>query len=323
MYPDFQAAPFPYVAIPLNGGPLGFFRSVQMMRQLKPQLIHTHYRRATALARRLQSHRSPPLLYTVHLSHMSMNWWRKPLTDFGDETHVAAEEAAKWVIDSGHVPARRVNLVSHGIDVHRYQQRTPEQRTAARAALGLPPDATIAVFVGRFDDPKNEDWLLDLAPLMPELRIMLVGGGPHEQALRARVEQMGIASRVQILGYQDPLPIYQAADALLLPSLREGFGLACGEAMSVGVPVLRTRTSGTLLQIVENVTGRSTDIDHDAFIAAAKDFLGDRDRLARMGEAAARHVREKFPFELQLTGTIDLYRRLIEQAKVKTARNEQ
>jgi glycosyltransferase involved in cell wall biosynthesis len=122
---------------------------------------------------------------------------------------------------------------------------------------------------------------------------------------------MGLQSRVQILGYRNPLPIYRAADALLLPSLREGFGLACGEAMSVGVPVLRTRTSGTALQIVENVTGRSTPINHAAFVEIAKEFLGNPTALARMGEAAAYHVREKFPFELQLAGTLDLYRRLI------------
>jgi glycosyltransferase involved in cell wall biosynthesis len=298
MTPEFEAAPFPYLQIPLAGGPLSFLRCVRMLRSQTPDLIHTHYRRATALARRLQHpFGSPPLLYTVHLSHMSMNWWRKPLTDFGDQTHVAATEAGQWCIDEGHVPAERVSFVSHGIDVTKFARRTPEQRAAARAELGLPPDALVAAFVGRFDYPKNEDWLLDVAAAIPELFVLLVGGGPNEESLRHRVERMGLQARVTIMGYSDPMPIYQAADAVLLPSLREGFGLACGEAMSVGVPVLRTRTSGAALQIVENVTGRSTP--------------SDRAELARMGDNAAKHVREAFPFERQLAETLDLYRRLI------------
>jgi glycosyltransferase involved in cell wall biosynthesis len=177
--------------------------------------------------------------------------------------------------------------------------------------LGLPPDACIAVFVGRFDYPKNEEWMLDVAAAMPDLRVLLVGGGPNEAKLRDRIDRMALRLRAWVFESRDPLPIYQAADALLLPSLREGFGLVCGEAMSVGVPVLRTRTSGSALQIVENVTGRSTPIDHDAFIAAAKDYLSDPAALLRMGQAAAIHVREHFPFERQLTETLDLYRRLI------------
>jgi glycosyltransferase involved in cell wall biosynthesis len=153
--------------------------------------------------------------------------------------------------------------------------------------------------------------MLDVAAALPELRVLLVGGGPNEAPLRDRIEKMGLKSRVSILEYGDPLPIYRAADALLLPSLREGFGLACGEAMSVGVPVLRTQTSGASLQIIENVTGRSTPIDHDAFVAAATEFLRDPAALARMGEAAAKHVRENFPFQRQISETLDLYRRLI------------
>jgi glycosyltransferase involved in cell wall biosynthesis len=311
MLADFDAAPFPYIRIPLAGGPISFLRSLKALQDRVPDLIHSHYRRATLLGRRLQAHRSPPLLYSVHLSHLSLNWWRRPLTDFGDHTHVAAEEAREWVIKEGRVPSERVTFISHGIDSDKFPRRTAQQRAAARAELGLPADAPVAAFVGRFDYPKNEQWLLDVAAAVPELRVLLVGGGPNEGALRHQVEKMGLASRIFVLGYRDPLPIYQAADALLLPSLREGFGLACGEAMSVGVPVLRTRTSGAHLQIVENVTGRSTPIDHDAFVAAAKDFLRDPQQLARMGEAAARHVREHFPFQMQLNQTLDLYRRLI------------
>jgi glycosyltransferase involved in cell wall biosynthesis len=209
------------------------------------------------------------------------------------------------------VPADRVSLVPHGIDVTKFAQRTPAQRDTARASFGLPTDARVAVFVGRFDYPKNEDWLLDVAAAIPDLHVLLVGGGPNEEKLRHRVDRMNLKSRVQIMGYRDPMPIYHAADALLLPSIREGFGLACGEAMSVGVPVLRTRTSGSALQVVENVTGRSTPIDHAAFITAAKEFLSDPAGLARMGDAAAKHVREHFPFERQLAQTLDLYRRLI------------
>jgi glycosyltransferase involved in cell wall biosynthesis len=74
--------------------------------------------------------------------------------------------------------------------------------------------------------------------------------------------------------------------------------------------VCRTGTAGTAELIVEGVTGRSTPIERDAFIAAAVEFLTDQATLRRMGIAAARHVRERFTFERQLQDTLALYRRL-------------
>ena len=122
---------------------------------------------------------------------------------------------------------------------------------------------------------------------------------------------MRLTDRVMIFARMDPLKVYQAADALLLPSAREGFSLVCAEAMSVGVPVLRTRTAGTAQLIQEGVTGRSVAIDRDAFIAGAIEFLGDREPLQRMGSAASQHVLDHFSLDRQVDQTRQLYARLV------------
>jgi glycosyltransferase involved in cell wall biosynthesis len=138
------------------------------------------------------------------------------------------------------------------------------------------------------------------------------GEGPREAELRYCIAREGVLDRVHVLGPRDPLTVYQAADALLLPSYREGFSLVCAEAMSVGTPILRTRTAGTAELVIENITGRSTPIDHDAFIAAAIEFLSlPTDKLREMGAAGAEHVRKHYTFDRQLEQTLALYRRLV------------
>jgi glycosyltransferase involved in cell wall biosynthesis len=117
-----------------------------------------------------------------------------------------------------------------------------------------------------------------------------------------------------MLGHREALPVLQAADALLLPSAREGFSYSCAEAMCAGVPVLRTRTSGTKELIVEGVTGRSVEIDRAAFVREAMEFLADRPALRSMGTAAAQHIRRSFTFEHQLAQTLTLYQKLIGRA---------
>src|SRR2546421_5769534 len=118
----FDSMPFPYVKIPLKGGLFAFRKSVRSMRDYLQEhpvdLIHTHYRRATLLGRRLQQLQSPalqgrgsvargsvariPILYTVHLSHISLKFPRNLFTDFGDHAHVASPEARDWLIHDAH-----------------------------------------------------------------------------------------------------------------------------------------------------------------------------------------------------------------------------
>jgi glycosyltransferase involved in cell wall biosynthesis len=312
----FEQAPWPWIDAPLKGGPLALRRAGRILRRWLDEhpvdVLHTHYRRATLVARRLQRTRIP-ILYTVHLSDIALRFPWRLLTDFGDHTHVPSEEAHAWVLAAG-VRPEKVTLIHHGIDPDRFPIATAEQRRLARESLGLAEDDLVAVYVGRLDRPKNEDWLLDLAEAsaepLPKLKILLAGQGPHELRLRRRIERPELAERVRLLGHRDPLPVYQAADALLLPSQREGFSFVCAEAMSVGIPVLRTRTAGTAALIVEGTTGRSVEVDRRAFIAGAMDFLADTQALRRMGLTAAQHVRGHFTFDQQLARTIDLYRRM-------------
>jgi glycosyltransferase involved in cell wall biosynthesis len=315
--------PFPYIEIPLKGGPLAFRKSLRILRERTrenpPDLIHAHYRRGTLLARRLQKSGAPPLLYTVHLSHISLRFPHNLFSDFGDHTHVASPEAHDWVINDARVPVERVSLIPHGVDVDRFTVPDGAARQAARESFGLSSGDRVALYVGRLDQfhPKHVEWLVDLAHVardrIPSLKLLLVGEGPHEPELRAQIARLNLGDRVFLTGHREPLSSYHAADALLLSSGKEGFSLVCAEAMACGVPCLRTRTSGTRELIIENVTGRSTPIDHDAFIAEAIDFLSDPAKLREMGLAGAKLVRENFTFQQQLDRTLELYRQLIDR----------
>ncbi|MGF1635267.1 MAG: glycosyltransferase family 4 protein [Phycisphaerae bacterium] len=314
----FEAAGLPYHVVPLNRGVVGFLAAARSLRRRLAEqpvdVLHSHYRRATLLGRRLQAGKAPPLLYTLHLSHISLAGPRRWLTDFGDHTHAASEDARRWLLDAGRVPPGRISLIPHGLDPSRFTPATPGQRAEARKALNVPPDARLGVYVGRLDYPKNEHWLLDVAQAargkVPNLHLLLVGEGPNHARLAKQVLDRGLDKSVRLTGPLDVSGVYHAADALLLPSLREGFSYVCCEAMAAGVPCLRTRTSGTAEMIVENVTGRSTPIDHDAFVAAAVEFLADEPALRRMGHAAADHVRAHLTFDRQVAETVALYETL-------------
>jgi glycosyltransferase involved in cell wall biosynthesis len=315
----FAAAPWPWIEAPLKAGPLGLSRAVKILRKYLAEhpvdILHAHFRKSAIVGRRLQNQGRPPLLYTLHGSHIPLGGVWGWLSDFGDHVHVPSVEARQWLIDEAGVPQDRITLIPHGIHLERFPVPDEATRRHARAALELGEDNLAAVYLGRLEYQKNESWMIDLAEAskneLPNLRVLLAGEGPNEGEVKEQINQRGLSGRIQMLGHREPLPVLQAADALLLPSVREGFSYACAEAMCAGVPVLRTRTSGTKELIVEGVTGRSVEIDRAAFVREAIDFLSDRDALRRMGVSAAQHIRRNFTFENQLAQTLALYQKLI------------
>jgi glycosyltransferase involved in cell wall biosynthesis len=310
--------PWTWIDAPLKGGPLKLAKATNILRDYLSRhpvdVIHTHYRKPTLVARRLQRQTGNKILYTLHLSHIPIGGIRGWLSDFGDHVHAAASDARDWLIQEARVPAERVTLIPHGIPIDRFPIVDAESRHRARQDLALADSNRVALYVGRLDWPKNEGWLLDLAAgsrtQIPELRVLLAGAGPNEQSLARRIVAEGLGDRVRLLGECDPLPLYHAADALLLASQREGFSYSCAEAMCAGIPVLRTRTSGTRELIVEGVTGRSVEIQRERFLSAAVDFLADDASLSEMGTGAALHVRQNFTLQKQIENTLALYRTL-------------
>jgi glycosyltransferase involved in cell wall biosynthesis len=316
----FDDAGIEYIRVPLKSGLRGFLKSARIVREHlagRPvHLLHAHYRRAVQLGRWLQRPLSRDarlqMLYTLHLSHIDVSGIRRWFSDFGDHTHCASVDAREWLVADAHVPEDRISLIPHGIDTDRFPVTTPDQRAAARRSLGLSDSDVVFCFAGRLDHPKNEEWLLDVDEAavqagVKHLRILLAGEGPHEAMLRQRIASEGRTGRVLVLGHRDVLPVYQASDLLCLPSEREGFSLVCAEAMSTGVPILRTRTSGTFELVVENRTGRSVPIHRSAFVAAALMLAQDRNLLRELGQGAARHVRQHFTFDKQVARTAELY----------------
>jgi glycosyltransferase involved in cell wall biosynthesis len=315
----FVEAGWPWIEVPMKGGPLALLRSVRILRKYLAEhpvdILHAHFRKAAIVGRKLQKQGVPPLLYTLHGSHIPLNGFWGWLSDFGDHVHVPSSEARDWLIEEAGVSSDRITLIPHGIHLERFPIPDDATRQRARAALNLNGNDLIALYLGRLEYQKNESWMLDLAEQsreqLPNLKVLLAGEGPNEMEVKQDIERRGLGQRVRMLGHCEPLPVLQAADALLLPSVREGFSYACAEAMCAGVPVLRTRTSGTKELIVEGVTGRSVAIDRTEFIRGSIAFLSDRAALQRMGASAAEHIRSNFTFDRQLSQTLALYQSLI------------
>jgi glycosyltransferase involved in cell wall biosynthesis len=159
---------------------------------------------------------------------------------------VAVSRATGKVLADGGVPEARVVVVPSGIDLEATRQASP---FPIREHLGLAPETPIAVTVAAFTREKDHDTLIRAAALLrdraPDLHWVLAGDGPMRPHVERLVRDLGLASRIHLLGWVDaPLGLIAAANVFVLTSRAEGVGTVLLDAMGRQVPVVATRVGG-------------------------------------------------------------------------------
>ena len=178
--------------------------------------------------------------------------------------------------------AREVRVVPSGVDV-------PE-------TVGEPEQPPHVLFVGRLSEEKG---VLELVEAARGLPLVVVGDGP----LRNRVPgALGFVPHAE-LG-----PYYERAAVVACPSRREGYGVACAEAMAYGRPVVASAVGGLLDLVEDGVTGvLMAPRDPAALRAALKGLLDDPELRRRLGAAARERARERLGWEPVTAATIGVY----------------
>ena len=127
-------------------------------------------------------------------------------------------------------------------------------------------------------------------------RLLLVGDGPEQETAYRLGRELGLTSRVEMLGAQEAvIPLLSISDIFLLPSAQESFGLAALEAMACEVPVVASRVGGLPEVIQHGITGfLHAPEDVDGMAGSAIALLTDAQLHQRVADAACRRVREQF-----------------------------
>lgn len=227
---------------------------------------------------------------------------------------VGSQATAHDVAGRFHVPAPRLAVVPYGID-DRYN---PGVRSSNPAPPG-PAGSPLILHVGSLIARKNIAGLLaafaQVAAALPAARLVLLGGGPEEAHLRALAGQLGIASAVTFAGRVDEaakLAYYARADLLVSASTMEGFGLAVGEAMACGVPVVAS-AAGSLPELVEDgVSGLLVPPgDVDALAAAMLAVLREPALAQRLAAAGPPRIDRFFRWERTMQQTLACYQEVL------------
>jgi D-inositol-3-phosphate glycosyltransferase len=273
-------------------------------------VIHGHYWLSGVVGLQLRARWSAPLLQMFHtLGQLKNSVARspheiEPELRIREETRIIASAdriIGANAVERAHLswyygaPPERMAVIPCGVDTELF---TPHDSVDARAALGLPP-GPLLLYVGRLTPIKGLETLLAaLASVTPRPTLVVVGGdhdepqNQHVARLRARVAALGLSESVRFLGPQpqDRLTLYySAADATVMPSYYESFGMVALEAMACGSPVIASRVGGLPTTVRHGVTGfLVADGDADALAECIQRLLADEGLRWRLGREAVR-----------------------------------
>ena len=312
-------------------------------------LIHSHYWLSGLAGLTLQQSWGIPLLHMFHtLGEMK--------TRLGgtveDPQRIQAERAVlsgagrivaatpaermqlQWLYQAD---LRKVVVIPPGVDLDLFH---PHPAAETRPQIGLPIDAQMILYVGRIERLKGLETLLRAASLLQQRGflspacpcVMVIGGDPenpqeemrHLQELR---DTLSIANVVTFLGKrpQTELPLYySSAQAVVMPSQYESFGMVALEAMACGTPVVASGVGGLLYLVRDGRTGfHIPDSDPAALADKLQRLLSDERLRQELGRHAA-SIARSYSWERITDQMLTLYESVIagkmtEDAKIEHA----
>ncbi|MCS6802253.1 MAG: glycosyltransferase family 1 protein [Chloroflexota bacterium] len=276
-----------------------------------------------------------PVVLTVHdligalfpkiLPPVSRLYWARwlPFTLRFADAIIADSEATRRDILRLTAVRAPIAVVPLGVDPL-FSPPPPERVAAVRARYGLAEPFLLSV--GTLEPRKGIDTLVDALALLEGRAVLALAGkvGWNWERVAARVARHGLGARVRRLGYvpDEDLPaLYAAAEAFVLPSRYEGFGLPVLEAMACGAAVVTT-TAGALPEVAGDAALLIPPDDPPALAAALSRLLADGALRAAL-QARGRARAAGFTWDRTARETVAVYRAVLDDGVSRGRRARQ
>lgn len=307
-----------------------FTTLLQLCRQFRPDIVHTHTAKAGTLGRlaamawRRRDGARCKIVHTFHGNVLSGYFGRAASTGVRaierllarstDRILVVSPQQEQELVTVLGLPPGKVRLVRLGLALDELAVPNP----STRDQWGFPPNWPVIGIVGRIVPIKNHELFLRSArQFLDEGSVagfVVVGGGERERAIRELSEGLNLNGHLRFAGWRRDLRrVYAGFDIVTLTSRNEGTPVALIEAMAAARPVVATAVGGVADVIDHERTGLLVPPDDAAATSASwRRLLGDSETAARMGLRARESVLSRYGRARLLEEMRQLYVELVE-----------
>jgi L-malate glycosyltransferase len=293
------------------------WRLSRLIKQLKPDIIHTHDPHGVAMAGLALSMSTqlvkPPLVASrrvdFRLRGSALSRWKYRQVD----CFICASDAIRRLLINDGVAESRAITVHEGVDLGRVDAAPPAK---LHEELWLPHQAPIVGNVAALVPHKGQRHLVEAAQLVvrqvPDARFVIAGEGELRPALERQIKEHHLEKHVLLAGFRpDVLSLHKAFDIFVMSSVTEGLGTSLIDAMASGKPIVATTAGGIPEVVADGETGFLVPPrDHHAMAAAIVKLLKDEGLRKRLGAAGLARARTQFSAERMVQETLRVYQRV-------------
>ncbi|MCA0456619.1 MAG: glycosyltransferase family 4 protein [Chloroflexi bacterium] len=261
----------------------------QLIRQEKPDVIHTHAAKAGFVGRVAAWLAGVPVIVHTFHGHVFRGYFSPTKTQFfivlerltarmSDTVITLSDGLRRELAEEYHITRKgRITVLPLGLDL-KYLTEMPRKTGDFRKAYNIPFDAPLVGIVGRITPIKNHPLFLQAAlkirEQLPNARFAIVGDGETRAETEALVDQLGLREAVIFTGWQKDMgKVYSDLDVLVISSVNEGTPVTVIEALAAGCPVVATAVGGLPDLLDHGKLGKLVEQDATALCSGIVDTL--------------------------------------------------
>lgn len=309
----------------------------KMLRQLQPDVVHTHSAKGGILGR-LAGHAlkgkwakdRPAVVHTIH--GLAFHPYQSNLLN---KFYIAVEKAAarrtdafisvadamtEQALATGIGRPEQFVTAYSAIEEEAFLEPIPQDRRVEfRVKYGISADAVVIVTVARLFELKGHDYIIESAKVLSKrfdnCAWLFVGDGNLADSYKKQVLELGLADKIKFTGLLQPMEIplvIQSSDILVHCSLREGLARTLPQAMLCARPAVSFDVDGAR-EVVNQDTGRLIEPKNiEQLIKACAELIEDAQLRKRLGEQGRESVKEKFAPDTMVDRIEEVYKKLVE-----------
>ena len=289
------------------------FRS--MVRAFEPDIVHIHYIPSSIIN----------LLWYWGMKNLFVSpWGSDVISDYSAEIegssfyHRFLFRQARVVTATSHSLAdvtrhytdKEVHVVPFGVDCQMFR---PTERINMTSAVTL-------AFVKHLEAKYGPEYLIRAVSLIvaeyPRTKLLMAGSGELRSQLEELTGQLGLTGNVSFLGaveHRQVPEVLKNVDIFVMPSIREGFGVAAVEAQAMEIPVVATKVDGIPEVVRDGITGILVEPRNPEQLATAIiELIENPEKRREMGKEGRKYVLSRYRWEDNAALMDDLYKSVLE-----------
>ena len=318
LLPRFIEKGIAYVAIPIKTKSevsykilISKFKLMKYIKQKNIDIIHANTRVTQVLSFLIRRSCQKPYVSTCH-GFFKKRFFRKIFPCWGNKIIAISESVKAHLVDDFKVNQPDIRVIHNGIDVNKFKQQSLEYRVERKKDLGLGEGPVVGI-VARLSEEKGHSDLIkamqEVIARLPQAQLLIVGAGRLKEELLNLTRASGLEKSVFFLpAVADTQEVLSAMDVFVLPSLKEGLGLALMEAMACGLGVVGSAVGGIKSLIQDKYNGLLVrPADSQGLSGAILELLQNPQQARSLGANARNFISQNFSQEKMISETEQVY----------------